>query len=139
MIPNVITSAKLLCRSDSLVTGERGLRFEVTDWTRTYAAFVIRSTEGVAGFVNQCAHMALELDWSPGEFFDNDGQYLVCATHGALYDPKTGACVSGACRGRPLRTLSIIESDGCIYLKDDIYRLIGGSLEPRSRAAIRTS
>ena len=50
MIPNVITSANLLCRSDSLVTGERGLRFEVTDWTRTYAAFVIRSTEGVAGF-----------------------------------------------------------------------------------------
>ena len=139
MIPNVITSANLLCRSDSLVTGEKGFRFEVTDWTRTYAAFVIRSTEGVAGFVNQCAHMALELDWSPGEFFDNDGQYLVCATHGALYDPKTGAGVSGAWRGRPLRALSIIESDGCIYLKDDTYRLIGGSLEPRSRAAIRTS
>ena len=129
MIPNVITSANLLCRSDSLVTGEKGFRFEVTAWTRTYAAFVIRSTEGVAGFVNQCAHMALELDWSPGEFFDNDGQYLVCATHGALYDPKTGVCVSGACRGRPLRTLSTIESDGCIYLEDDTYRLIGGSLE----------
>ena len=129
MIPNVITSANLLCRSDSLVTGEKGFRFEVTDWTRTYAAFVIRSTEGVAGFFNQCAHMALELDWSPGEFFDNDGQYLVCPTHGALYDPKTGPCVSGAGLGRPLRALSIIESDGCIYLEDDTYRLIGGALE----------
>ena len=136
MIPNVITSAKLLCRSDSLVTGERGLRFEVTDWTRTYAAFVIRSTEGVAGFVNQCAHMALELDWSLGEYFDNDGQYLVCATHGALYDPKTGACAGGPCRGKPLQALSIIESDGGIYLEDDTYRLIGDSLEVSSETNI---
>jgi nitrite reductase/ring-hydroxylating ferredoxin subunit len=73
--------------------------------------------------------MALELDWSLGEFFDADGQYLVCATHGALYDPKTGACIGGACRGRPLQALNTIESDGYIYLEDETYRLIDGSLE----------
>ena len=133
MTPNVTTNAKLICRSDSLTVGGRGVRFEVTDRTGTYTAFAVRSSEGVAGFINQCAHMALELDWSLGEFFDADGQYLVCATHGALYDPKTGACAGGACRGRPLQALITIEYDGCIYLEDKTYRLIGGSLEVSSR------
>ncbi len=90
-----------------------------------FSAFAVRSTEGVASFVNQCSHLALELDWSLGEFFDADGRNLVCATHGALYDPVTGACIGGACRGRPLQALRIIESDGCIYLDDEAYRLIG--------------
>ena len=139
MTPNVTTNAKLLCRSDSLTVGGRGFRFEVTDRRRTYAAFVVRSTEGVASFINQCAHMALELDWSLGEFFDADGQYLVCATHGALYDPKTGACIGGACRGRPLQALNTIESDGYIYLEDETYRLIDGSLEVSSRHQIHSS
>ena len=133
MAPNVTTKTKLLCRSDSLTVGGRGVRFEVTDRTETYTAFVVRSAEGVASFINQCAHMALELDWSLGEFFDADGQYLVCATHGALYDPKTGACVGGACKGRSLQALSTIESDGYIYLEDETYRLIDGSLEVSSR------
>ena len=103
------------------------MRFEVTDRTKTYSAFVVRSAEGVASFVNQCAHLALELDWNLGEFFDSDGRNLVCATHGALYNPITGACVGGPCRDRPLQTLRIIESDGCIYLEDEAYRLIGGA------------
>ena len=77
MASNVTINDKLVCRSDSLTTGGRGLRFKVTDQARTYPAFVVRSAEGVTGFLNQCAHMALELDWSLGEYFDNDGQYLV--------------------------------------------------------------
>ena len=139
MTPNVTTNAKLLCRSDSLTVGGRGVRFEVSDRTGTYTAFVVRSAEGVAGFMNQCAHMALELDWSLGEFFDADGQYLVCATHGALYDPKTGVCIGGACRGRPLLALNTIESDGYIYLEDETYRLVDGSLEVSSRHQIHSS
>ena len=139
MAPNVTTNAKLLCRSDSLTVGGRGVRFEVSDRTGTYTAFAVRSAEGVAAFMNQCAHMALELDWSLGEFFDADGQYLVCATHGALYDPKTGACIGGACRGRPLQALNTIESDGYIYLEDETYRLIDGSLEVSSRHQIHSS
>ena len=103
------------------------MRFEVTDQTTIYSAFVVRSTEGVASFVNQCAHLALELDWSLGEFFDTDGRNLVCATHGALYNPMTGACVGGACRGKPLQVLRILESDGCIFLEDKTYQLIGGT------------
>jgi len=126
MTLNDTGNSELVCLSDALKVGGKGIRFEVTDRTRTYSAFAVRSAEGVASFVNQCAHLALELDWSPGEFFDADGENLVCATHGALYNPITGACVRGACRGKPLRALSVVESDGCIYLDDEVYRLIDG-------------
>jgi len=110
-----------------LKVGGKGVRFLVTNRTTAYPAFVVRSTEGVASFVNQCAHLALELDWSPGEFFDSDGQNLICSTHGALYDPVTGACVGGACRGNPLQVLRISEADGSIFLEDEAYRLLGAT------------
>ena len=139
MTPKVPISPKLLCRSDSLTVGGRGVRFEVTDRRKNYTAFVVRSVGGVASFFNQCAHMALELDWNLGEFFDADGQHLICATHGALYDPKTGACAGGACRGKSLQALDISESDGCIYLVDETYRLIDDSLGVSSGDQIHTS
>ena len=139
MTPKVPISTELLCRSDFLIVGGRGFRFEVTDWRKTYTAFVVRSAEGVSSFFNQCAHMALELDWNLGEFFDGDGQHLICATHGALYNPKTGACAGGACRGRSLQALDITESDGCIYLVDQTYRLLGNPLGVSSGDQIHTS
>ena len=139
MTPKVPISPKLLCRSDSLTVGGRGVRFEVTDRRKNYTAFVVRSVDGVASFFNRCAHMALELDWNLGEFFDADGQHLICATHGALYDPKTGACAGGACKGKSLQALDISESDGCIYLVDETYRLIGDSLGVNSGAQIHSS
>ena len=139
MTPKVTINAKLLCRSDSLTVGGRGFRFEVTDRRRTYTAFVVRSVDGVASFFNRCAHMALELDWNLGEFFDADGQHLICATHGALYDPKTGACAGGACKGKSLQALDISESDGCIYLVDETYLLIDDSLGVSSGDQMRTS
>jgi len=42
---------------------------------------------------------APELDWQPGEFFDIAGVYLVCSTHGAIFEPNSGLCVAGPCRG----------------------------------------
>ncbi len=55
------------------------------------------------GYLNQCAHVPMELDWSEGKFFESSGLYLMCATHGAIYEPDTGKCVGGPCRGARLR------------------------------------
>jgi len=82
----------------------------------TQAAFVLR-WQGVHAYLNRCEHVAVELDWRPGEFLDASGQYLMCAAHGALYEPDTGLCVDGPCRGRALQRLVVIERDGCIYLE----------------------
>jgi nitrite reductase/ring-hydroxylating ferredoxin subunit len=41
----------------------------------------------------------MEMDYQPNKFFDSTGQYLMCATHGAIYRPKRGECRGGPCRG----------------------------------------
>ena len=65
----------------------------------------------------------LELDWEPGEVFDLDGEYLICANHGALYEPETGACAGGPCNGVGLEPLIVVETEGKVYLDDPHYFL----------------
>ena len=41
----------------------------------------------------------MEMDWQPNRFFDDTGRWLLCGTHGAVYQPDTGECAGGPCRG----------------------------------------
>ncbi|HCK76024.1 MAG TPA: (2Fe-2S)-binding protein [Gammaproteobacteria bacterium] len=112
-----------LCASDSLETGGLGFRFEVHSDGEVVSAFAVRHSCGVSAFINRCGHRDLELDWSPGEFFDLESRWLICATHGALYDPKTGVCRGGPCNGTPLTAIGVIEESGGIYLVDPRYHV----------------
>jgi nitrite reductase/ring-hydroxylating ferredoxin subunit len=105
-----------LCDADRLSDGGRGLRFRVRNDDRIVPAFAVRFHGRVYAYLNQCAHQSVELDWQPGRFFDPDGNYLICATHGALYDPDTGACRTGRCAGRGLTPVRIEERQGSIFL-----------------------
>ncbi|MEJ2107460.1 MAG: Rieske 2Fe-2S domain-containing protein [Acidiferrobacteraceae bacterium] len=105
-----------LCNADRLVDGGPGIRFRVRSENRVIPAFVIRFQGKVYAYLNQCAHQSVELDWQPGQFFDPDRNFLICATHGALYDPDTGACRTGRCAGRGLTPLPVEEHQGSILL-----------------------
>ncbi|RZT41626.1 Rieske (2Fe-2S) protein [Cupriavidus agavae] len=104
-----------LCDTAALADGGAGVRFAVSLNGREVGAFVVRY-DGVAhGYLNQCAHVPMELDWQEGQFFDSAGLYLMCATHGATYAPDTGLCVGGPCRGAALAKLRIEEREGAVY------------------------
>ncbi|MEK7712156.1 MAG: Rieske 2Fe-2S domain-containing protein [Pseudomonadota bacterium] len=79
-------------------------------------AFVIRHAGHAVAYLNRCAHKWVELDWQEGEFFDADRRHLVCATHGALYDPASGSCVGGPCRGAMPTAITVSEADGAVWL-----------------------
>jgi len=83
------------------------------------AAFVIRYRGRAHAYLNRCGHVPVELDWQPGEFFDVARIYLVCATHGALYDPASGKCLGGRCNGRGLVALPVEERDGQLFLIEE--------------------
>ena len=68
------------------------------------------------GYVNECAHMQLELDWNPGLFFDLEQRYLMCSTHGARFEPDNGNCLSGPCVGKALRKLNLQTDDEQVFL-----------------------
>jgi len=80
---------------------------------------VVRFLGTVYGYLNQCAHVPTELDWQEGQFFDHSGLYLMCATHGAVYEPESGRCVGGPCRGGRLLALQVLECQGMVYWRPD--------------------
>jgi nitrite reductase/ring-hydroxylating ferredoxin subunit len=105
-----------ICEAAALVDGGPGRRFELLVRGRLLPAFVVRWRGRVYGYVNQCAHVAMELDWQPGQFFEDEGRYLMCATHGAIYEPASGLCVGGPCRGASLLAVPVEERDAHIWL-----------------------
>jgi nitrite reductase/ring-hydroxylating ferredoxin subunit len=107
---------RLICASGDLAERGRGCCFEVEWAGERVPAFVIRFRGQVRAYLNRCAHVPVEMDWKPGEFFDLSGLYLICATHGALYAPESGHCLGGRCDGRGLTALPVVERDGNIYL-----------------------
>ncbi len=105
-----------VCASAALADGQDGIRFNVREAGQVIGAFVVRHQGRVVGYLNRCAHVGLELDWVEGRFFDADRRWLMCATHGALYEPHDGRCAAGACEGRGgLRALTVLERDGAVY------------------------
>jgi nitrite reductase/ring-hydroxylating ferredoxin subunit len=110
-----------LCESSALVDGGKGVRFPVTAGGEDGTAFAVRFGDDAHAYLNRCAHVPMELDWNPGEFFESSGLYLMCATHGALYEPRTGKCAGGPCRGGRLHKIAVTEADGKIYWQPDDY------------------
>ena len=108
---------RVICESGALADSGRGVRFEVEYFGGAQPAFVVRKDGEVHGYLNRCAHVAMELDWQEGVFFDSDGRDLLCSTHGATYDMASGRCVGGPCNGTPLVKLRVEERDGMIYFK----------------------
>jgi nitrite reductase/ring-hydroxylating ferredoxin subunit len=107
---------RLICASREVAERGRGYCFGV-DWAGERApAFVVRFRGRVHAYLNRCAHVPVEMDWKPGDFFDMSGLYLICATHGALYAPDSGHCLGGRCDGRGLTPVPVVERDGNIYL-----------------------
>ncbi len=109
---------RLICASSALEECGTGVRFLVQRRGETLPAFVVRFDGVPRAYVNECAHVGVELDWMEGEFFDRERRYLVCATHGATYAPENGHCVAGPCKGARLRPLKVIEHDEQVWLID---------------------
>ena len=106
---------RLICPSGALQEAGKGVRFEVEYFGEPAPAFVVRHGGEVHGYLNRCAHVAMELDWQEGVFFDSDGRDLLCSTHGAAYDPRSGRCLGGPCNRTPLVKLLVAERGGMIY------------------------
>jgi nitrite reductase/ring-hydroxylating ferredoxin subunit len=110
---------RVICASAEVLDGARGARFELRYAGRATQAFVIRYQGTAHAYVNTCPHAGTELDWNPAEFFDDSGLYLICATHGAVFVPDTGACAGGPCRGQALRRVKVVERDAMIYCLEE--------------------
>ncbi|HYE71489.1 MAG TPA: Rieske 2Fe-2S domain-containing protein [Aquabacterium sp.] len=103
-----------LCNSADLVEGGEAVPFDVVYAGGTCRAFAVRWKGQPHAYLNRCAHVAMEMDWQPNRFFDDSGRWLLCATHGAVYEPATGACAGGPCRGGLVK-IALTEHDGVVH------------------------
>jgi nitrite reductase/ring-hydroxylating ferredoxin subunit len=75
-------------------------------------AFLINDQGSFHAYINRCRHMTTPLDFVRYQFFTEDGRHLICLTHGALYEPGSGLCVEGPCKGLSLYRLPVVVDRG---------------------------
>jgi nitrite reductase/ring-hydroxylating ferredoxin subunit len=110
---------RVICRSDDLQERGQGVRFQLPELGEHITGFVIRFEGRVHAYVNQCAHVSVELDWNEGDFFNITKDYLICATHGAHYQPDNGYCVMGPCKGQRLKAIDVFERNQQVMINLD--------------------
>ncbi|NJM33027.1 MAG: Rieske 2Fe-2S domain-containing protein [Limnobacter sp.] len=99
-----------LCPAAALQEGGLAHRFKVLYNGEHAVAFVLRVNGAVHAYLNRCSHVPVELDWNYGEFLDDSGSMIVCATHGASYNATNGHCIGGPCDGKPLIGLHVFRA-----------------------------
>lgn len=117
----VLQNDTVIFNSEELQDQAKGLRFALPALGEFATGFVVRFHGKPYAYVNQCAHVAVELDWNEGEFFTSQKDYLICATHGAHYRPDTGFCVMGPCKGKSLKVIPVIEQNQQIIINTSSF------------------
>lgn len=103
-----------LCNSGDLQEGGLAVPFDVVYAGQTCRAFAVRFEGQPQAYLNRCSHVAMELDWQPNQVFDDQGLWLLCASHGAVFKPDTGECAGGPCNGGLVK-ITISEAEGVVY------------------------
>lgn len=85
--------------------------FEIVINDSKLAGFILRFDGELYAYLNHCPHLGVPLNWQPDSFMSLDASHIQCSTHGALFNPDDGLCVSGPCRGEHLTQLNIELTD----------------------------
>ncbi|MGE5516458.1 MAG: Rieske (2Fe-2S) protein [Bacteroidota bacterium] len=117
-MPDQVPDHVLCSLSDLDATGAKGPL-----WAGDTTVFVVRQDGQVRAWVDSCPHALAPLEMEPDRFFDLTGSYVLCTLHGAHFDPITGACVMGPCKGRKLTPYPIRIHNGKIIADAPTFAL----------------
>jgi nitrite reductase/ring-hydroxylating ferredoxin subunit len=97
---------RVICRLVDLEEyGSRAFTVGGGDWP--LRGFVVRSGDGIRGFVNRCPHAGHPLNLRPHRFLTPDRAMILCSSHGALFEKDAGRCLAGPCPGEQLRPVPL--------------------------------
>jgi len=106
----------IVCQFDELDDpGSKEFRIGEGDWP--FRGFVVRERDDVFAYQNYCVHAGHPLNWKPDSFLTPDGSQIICSSHGAAYDIKSGVCVAGPCPGKKLRVLDVEIREGMVIVQ----------------------
>lgn len=90
--------------------------FAIGDGAWPFRGFVVRQGESVFAYQNFCVHVGHPLNWSPHKFLTKDKSAIICSSHGATYDIRTGECFAGPGTGGVLQKVDVSVRDGIVYV-----------------------
>lgn len=79
-----------------------------------FHGFVVRTGQGVHGYVDRCPHMQVPLARHLDAYLTPAGDFIACSWHGALFERDSGLCVAGPCAGQRLTAWPVTVRDGAI-------------------------
>lgn len=110
----------VICRTVEIDDGQASgfvlMRAEESGDTRPWPIIVTRKGKNFYGFENVCPHQGARLDTQPGQFLDEDGNFITCGRHQAQFDIDTGHCFIGPCQGQKLTPIKLVVDDGDVCL-----------------------
>ena len=102
-----------LCRTEEIGEGtSKG--FEVNG---TFL-FAVKKDEQLHLYYNRCPHLGTPLEWEEDRFLDDDGAFIRCATHGALFEIGNGQCLVGPCKGKALHAIEFEIREGALMIEE---------------------
>jgi len=110
-----------VANADDLAPGQ-SLKFMLPIRGADEECFLINFNGEFHAYVNRCRHVPMAMDWVDNQFFTDEGNYLMCQTHNAFYEPVSGECVAGppsAC-GKLLYRVPLEVKDGVIYARPNV-------------------
>ena len=99
-------SAEWRCLAADLAPGHTA-KFRLECGGRHVNGFIVNHDGTLHAFVNRCPHVGTPLDLWENEFLADDARTIVCATHGAVFEPTDGRCLAGPCAGDALTALPL--------------------------------
>jgi nitrite reductase/ring-hydroxylating ferredoxin subunit len=93
--------------------------FSVGDGDWPLRGFIVRVGETAFAYLNRCPHAGHPLNMRPDEFLNADRSFILCRSHGAMFEPTNGRCVAGPCTGQSLRALPLRVEAGLVILDVD--------------------
>jgi nitrite reductase/ring-hydroxylating ferredoxin subunit len=106
---------KLIARVGELTHGQ-SKKFTLRRGGRDCEAMLLNYRGNHYAYVNRCPHVGITLDWVDNQFFTVDNRYVMCANHGAVFEPPTGECVWGPCVGASLESLALDIQGGKVFV-----------------------
>ena len=100
------TAPVILCAASELAEGAaRGFP--------AIGIFILRRQGRLHAYRDACPHYGdTPLAWRRDAYLNADGSRIVCAAHGAQFEPDTGLCVLGPCLGQSLAPVKVALDDG---------------------------
>jgi nitrite reductase/ring-hydroxylating ferredoxin subunit len=95
---------------------EGAIEFSIGGGDWPFRGILVRWNNELHAYANSCAHLGHPLNLLPDRFFTPDGRYLICASHGALFEPSSGNCIGGPCVGGRLESLPCRVENGDILV-----------------------